>query len=235
MSKDQLAKKNNNIWSDVLKEENLCETLNRIDLVKYNDEDSSSNKRGVESYDTSSPSCSFKSKSKQNNKRLKGSKNKLPFIPEKCFLNNDANSAHITHRYNAQNSLASCIRDQLVVYKDFKEIKDRLCECDDTSNAAYYNTLFNNIKTNSKYNSMPESITENFKLLISVFHMIDASGDGFISPEEFKKACTKIFNYLGVSYSEKEILEFIDVIDQNNDNKIDLQEFSNAFTVSITS
>ena len=81
---------------------------------------------------------------------------------------------------------------------------------------------------------MPESISENFRLLNSIFHMIDVSGDGYISHEEFKKACTKIFNYLGTSYTEKEIQEFISAIDQNNDEKIDLQEFSNAFTVSIT-
>jgi serine/threonine-protein phosphatase with EF-hand domain len=126
------------------------------------------------------------------------------------------------------------ILDKYVANVPYKEIKDHLCECDDTLNAANYKTLFDNIHATSKFGPMPESITENFRLLNSIFHMIDVSGDGYISHEEFKKACTKIFNYLGTSYTEQEIQEFISAIDQNNDEKIDLQEFSNAFTVSIT-
>ena len=150
-------------------------------------------------------------------------------IMENCLSIDKNNSGCVTI-----NDLVA-ILEKCVANIPYKEIKDRLCECDDTSNTAYYNTLFTNVQTNSKYITMPDSITGNFKLLISIFHMIDASGDGFISPDEFKKACTKVFNYLDVSYTEKEILEFIDVIDQNNDNKIDLEEFANAFTVSITS
>ena len=126
------------------------------------------------------------------------------------------------------------ILNKYVANIPYKEIKDRLCECEDTSNEAKYDTLFNSIQTSSKYKSMPDSISENFKLLVSIFHMIDVDNNGSISPDEFKKACTKIFNYLGTRYTEEEIAEFIKIIDQNNDEKIDLQEFSNAFSVSCT-
>jgi len=126
------------------------------------------------------------------------------------------------------------ILDKYVANVPYKQIKDRLCECDDTLNVANYKTLFDNMEATTRYGPMPESITENFKLLNSIFHMIDVSGDGYISHEEFKKACTKIFNYLGTNYTEKEIQEYICAIDQNNDEKIDLQEFSNAFSIAIT-
>ena len=50
----QFKSKNLHIWSDVLREENLCETLNKIDILdagaQDTDEDTSANFRGVESY-----------------------------------------------------------------------------------------------------------------------------------------------------------------------------------------
>ena len=117
----------------------------------------------------------------------------------------------------------------------FDEIKDRLCECNDTSNEANYTTLFDYIHTNSRFATIPESISENFKMLVTIFNMIDVDNKGYISPDEFKKACTKVFNHLGTKFSEKEISEFISLIDQNKDGKIDLKEFSNAFLVSCSS
>lgn len=117
----------------------------------------------------------------------------------------------------------------------YAEIKDRLCECNDSANEAHYNTLFDFIQTNTKFTTIPDSISENFKMLVSIFHMIDVDNKGYISPDEFKKACTKIFNHLGTKFSEKEISEFISLIDQNKDGKIDLKEFSNAFLVSCSS
>lgn len=114
----------------------------------------------------------------------------------------------------------------------YASIKDRLCECDDMTNTAKYKTLFDYIQTNLKYESTPNSITNNFNLLVTVFHLIDSDNNGYISPDEFKKACNLIFKFLGTNFSEEEILEFINFIDKNKDGKIDLNEFSEAFSVA---
>ena len=99
MSKDQPLKKNLNIWSDVLKEENLCETLNKIDFVKNSEEDTSLNKRGIESYDyvnenlndyfePKTSGCTFKNKNRLN-KKNKHFKNKPCSIPDQSILNGE--------------------------------------------------------------------------------------------------------------------------------------------------
>jgi serine/threonine-protein phosphatase with EF-hand domain len=110
-------------------------------------------------------------------------------------------------------------------------IKDRLCECDDTTGLAKYSTLFESIKLSSKY-SMPEAVTANFDLLVSVFHMIDSDGNGFIAREEFEKACTVILNHLGVEFTRDEIRALVEFTDKNDDGKIDLNEFGQAFQVA---
>ncbi|CAF0719126.1 unnamed protein product [Brachionus calyciflorus] len=114
----------------------------------------------------------------------------------------------------------------------YSSIKDRLCECDDSTNTVRFNTLFSHVQTNSKYESIPNSITNNFNLLVTVFNLIDSDNNGYISQDEFKKACNSIFNYLGTSFSENEILEFINFMDKNKDGKIDLKEFNEAFTIA---
>ncbi|RNA10034.1 serine threonine- phosphatase rdgC [Brachionus plicatilis] len=99
----------------------------------------------------------------------------------------------------------------------YENIKDRLCECDDSTSTAKYATLFSHVHTSSKYESIPDSITNNFNMLVSVFNMIDSDNNGFITQDEFKKACSIIFNYLGTSFSEDEIVEFINFMDKNKD------------------
>lgn len=119
----------------------------------------------------------------------------------------------------------------------YEEIKDRLCECDSGENQAFYNTLFDALEIKNKYSrseSVPESISENFKMLSTIFHMIDSDNTGFISPENMKNACEKIFTHLGTRFTEEEILEFIGIMDHDKDGKIDLTEFSNAFLISCT-
>lgn len=114
----------------------------------------------------------------------------------------------------------------------YERIKDRLCECDDSTNTVKYSTLFSHIHTSTKYESIPDSITSNFNMLVSVFNMIDSDNNGFITQDEFKKACNVILKYLGTSFSEDEIVEFINFMDKNKDGKIDLKEFSEAFTIA---
>lgn len=114
----------------------------------------------------------------------------------------------------------------------YESIKDRLCECDDATNTAKYNSLFNSIQTSSKYSSIPDPIADNFNMLVTVFHLIDSDNNGYISPDEFREACNSVFNYLGLNFSEEEILQFIEFMDKNQDGKIDLDEFSKAFIVA---
>lgn len=114
----------------------------------------------------------------------------------------------------------------------YDTIKDRLCECDDSIGVVKYKTLFSHVHTSSKYESIPDSITNNFNILNSVFNMIDTDNNGFITHNEFKKACNIIFNYLGTNFSENEISDFIEFMDKNKDGKIDLKEFSEAFTIA---
>jgi len=117
----------------------------------------------------------------------------------------------------------------------YEEIKDRLCEIDTGLNQAHYSTIFDSLTINTKFTAnVPESISENFKMLTSIFHMIDHQHKGFISPEEFKSACSKIFSHLGTKFTEDEITEFIKTIDTDKDNKISLKEFGNAFLISCT-
>lgn len=63
----------------------------------------------------------------------------------------------------------------------YDEIKDRLCEIDSDENQANYNTLFDSLAINTKFTSVPESISENFKMLTSIFHMLDKDNKGFYS------------------------------------------------------
>ena len=128
MSRENSVRKNLNVWSDILKEESLCETLNKIDFVRNKDEhDSKSvNLRGVESYNYVNESLneffepnasSSKFSKKRLNKKLKHFRNK-----SEIFLNTATpNNTHATDF-----SLENRKNNHLVVHKDIKEIKERL-------------------------------------------------------------------------------------------------------------
>jgi serine/threonine-protein phosphatase with EF-hands len=116
----------------------------------------------------------------------------------------------------------------------YAEIKDRLCECDDKTATAKYHTLFDSIKASSKY-SMPNSIMDNFETLEVLFNLIDTDGNKFISKEEFTKACNTMFQSMGTKFNEKEINEFVELMDNNKDGQISLEEFSHAFSVACLS
>lgn len=62
MTQDSLKKKLN-IWSDIIREEVLCEDLNKIELVKKED---NSNQRGVEAYYYKNENLDFKPKNHKN-------------------------------------------------------------------------------------------------------------------------------------------------------------------------
>jgi serine/threonine-protein phosphatase with EF-hands len=115
----------------------------------------------------------------------------------------------------------------------YYEIKDRLCECDQTINIVKYDSLFQNIQVKSKFN-MPDSIKKNFEMLATIFNMLDSDNNGYITPDEFSKACRIIFDNLGTTFTQNEINDFIKVMDLNKDGKIDLEEFASAFTVALT-
>jgi Ca2+-binding EF-hand superfamily protein len=114
----------------------------------------------------------------------------------------------------------------------FLKIKDRICECDDNEDKAKYETLFDSITLNSKYEA-PECINQSYEILKIVFEKIDSDCSGFITLNEFQNACKTVFTSLGIEFSSKEIKNFMNVMDVNKDGRIDLQEFKNAFTITL--
>ena len=113
----------------------------------------------------------------------------------------------------------------------FAEIKDRICECDDEENKAKYETLFDQIELNSKYEA-PECINQNFEILKIIFDKIDVDCSGYITLTEFKNACKNVLNSLGVEFSKGEIKNFMNAMDVNKDGRIDLQEFKSHIPCS---
>jgi hypothetical protein len=131
MNKDHSMRKNLNVWSDILKEENLCETLNKIDFVKHLEENEAKivNPRGVESYEYvneslneifehNNHSSASKSSKKRLQKKLKYFRNRPDSMPNRVSSNNSNKSNEI--------HLDKCVNNQMVIQKEVKEIKERL-------------------------------------------------------------------------------------------------------------
>lgn len=114
----------------------------------------------------------------------------------------------------------------------FREIKDRICECDDDENKAKYESLFASVTLYSKYNA-PECIAHNYEILQTIFEKIDKDSSGYITPNEFQDACAHTLEHLGIKFSSAEISGFLKAIDSNNDGLIDLQEFKKAFSITL--
>lgn len=124
MSNEHFIRKNLNVWSDILKEENLCETLNKIDFVK-NKEETEPNLRGVESYEYvneslndffESNASSSKSSKRKFHKKMKNHRNKSDFNLNRAISNNNETNVPSD----------KCINNRMIVHKELKEIKERL-------------------------------------------------------------------------------------------------------------
>jgi len=125
MNKDHSTRKNLNVWSDILKEENLCETLNKIDFVKHLEENETKtvNPRGVESYEYVNENLNELFEHNNHSSASKSSKRRLQ-KKQKYFRNRPE---PMPNRVPSNNlNLDECVNNQMVIKKEVKEIKERL-------------------------------------------------------------------------------------------------------------
>jgi Ca2+-binding EF-hand superfamily protein len=111
--------------------------------------------------------------------------------------------------------------DNKIDAEHFLTLRKHLCPNDDGSNMINYMRMFETEDCNERKMMILD-------ILESYFQIIDLDCNGTISKHESQEALQFINKTMGTNYT----VEFLNSMDTNNDDEIDLEEFKNGFCLA---